>query len=218
MSGILWTKTKKPDLTKEEVNMVETDSIIKDKEILAEKIVKITKETNDEVHEESNEELSDGDGEKSDKNKNDNENEDKKDEDDREDEDKKDDDDEDKKDDDDDDEDKKDDDDDDDDEEYIEDQIITSICEKIDDTKLYALSINDIPYVYVKSEEEVEKLMWNVSKKICQKESAFFRKLLIEHVDSNTISIISSNVLYLFNYHRTLHTIRYDPIEQVKVL
>jgi len=203
MSGILWTKTKKPDLTKEEVNMIEIDSITKDKEILAEKIVKITKETNDEVHEESNEELSDGDGEKS--NKNDNENEDKKDEDEEDNC-------EDKKDDEDDEENEEDDD------KYIEDQIITSICEKIDDTKLYALSINDIPYVYVKSEEEVEKLMWNVSKKICQKESAFFRKLLIEHVDSNTISIISSSVLYLFNYHRTLHTIRYDPIEQVKVL
>ena len=192
MSGILWTKTKKPDLTKEEVNMVETDSITKDKEILAEKIVKITKETDDEVHEESNEELSDDDGEKSDK---------------------KDDDDEDHEDD----EDKKDDEDEDD-EDYIEDQIVNSICKKIDDTKLYALSINDIPYVYVKSEEEVEKLMWNVSKKICQKESAFFRKLLIEQVDSNMISIISSNVLYMFNYHRTLHTIRYDPISQVKVL
>ena len=198
MSGILWTKTKKPDLTKEEVNMVERDSITTDKEILAEKIVKITKETNDEVHEE----LSDGDGEKS------NKNEDKKDEDEEDNC-------EDKKDDKDDEEDEEDEEDDD---KYIEDQIITSICEKIDDTKLYALSINDIPYVYVKSEEEVEKLMWNVSKKICQKESAFFRKLLIEHVDSNIISIISSNVLYLFNYHRTLHTIRYDPIEQVKVL
>ena len=213
MSGLLWTKPKKSNLTNEEVNMVERDSITKDKEILAEKIVKITKETNDEVHEESNEELSDG--EKSNKNKNDNENEDKKDED-KKDEDKKD---EDHDDDDEDHEGKKDDkDDEDDDDEYIEDQIITSICEKIDDTKLYALSINDIPYVYVKSEEEVEKLMWNVSKKICQKESAFFRKLLIEHVDSNMISIISSNVLYMFNYHRTLHTIRYDPISQVKVL
>ncbi len=198
MSGILWTKTKKPDLTKEEVNMVETDSITKDKEILAEKIVKITKETDDEVHEESNEELSDDDGEKSDKKDDDDDD----DEDHEDDEDKKDDEDE----------------DDEDDEDYIEDQIVNSICKKIDDTKLYALSINDIPYVYVKSEEEVEKLMWNVSKKICQKESAFFRKLLIEQVDSNMISIISSNVLYMFNYHRTLHTIRYDPISQVKVL